>query len=38
MDTQTDIAGYKKRPLLYAHMPLPILRSHTPGRRPQNPG
>jgi len=25
-------------PPLYAHMPLPVLRSHTPGRRPRTPG
>jgi len=23
---------------LYAHMPLPVLGSHTPGRRPRTPG
>ena len=22
---------------LYAHMPLPVLRSHNPGRRPRTP-
>ena len=25
-------------PPLYAHMPLPVLRSHAPGRRPRTPG
>ena len=41
-DTQTDIhtgiGGYRKWPPLYAHMPLPVLRSYTPGRRPRTPG
>jgi len=25
-------------PPLYAHMPLPVLRSHNPGCRPRTPG
>jgi len=25
-------------PTLYAHMPLPVRRSHNPGRRPRTPG
>ena len=40
VDTHTEIVGYCTGydPPLYAHMPLPVLRSHTPGRRPRTPG
>jgi len=32
--TRTGIVGYRKRTPLYAHVPLPVLRSHTPGAAP----
>ena len=43
-DKQTDRQTHRQAswaigngPPLYAHMPLPVLRSHTPGRRPRTP-
>jgi len=36
-EREREIAGYRKWPPLYARMPLPVLRSHSPKRRPGPP-